>query len=831
MDRIERRSSTELLGSTSASKQAESDRSPSDNTYGSLGRNDRAESLISTSTASSRSITTPPEASAVSSNHDAGSTLSWTPQVETVDEQVVQDPILHLRHQPKSQHAHTAQRQQSIQYSGELPSRSLPSDTAIDGTQHQSSNNLLGLNKFESSNFSLGVRSPFSFLTGTVSLATPSLAAVVNDSVNSATASGVDSVNAYFEAFEEEQNHLDIQGNPTSVPISTNFLRELEEASSAPWTLWPNDKFPSSSGAQTPRGTAYQALNPEERGAAAFLAAATVVPSHYSEQQRQAAAAALAAERSRAAFAQALEERQARSTVDGGLRLGMDSFKLPSIAAAGALVSLLNNGDSSRRDTGKNDRRFTTTEQVSAVRGDGQGSDTYAESGHKVNSSVLQRPPIKPVIGEEKFNSNESLRPGSSSHSRSSASLSTERSDTDRSHSHGSGYDTAASSIVAQRDSRERSGSGDSHVRSLAKSESSNNNVSMVASQQHTFRTDRNASRRPSSSQARDGGRRSPSPIAYHTQTVRDVYSVQNRDLGQASMHHGQHSPSYVTHHGYPPQHQHQQQQPSQHQHDYGGFQSAHLLTPGGGYQQDLTQHRGLQYHQHQASYSPHPAAASVGGPQQQHGSAQAMFGPGHHRLAGFSPVPLFVADEQRGAPPPDDHHGMLALSQAAAGLPAAVRNDLPGRGASRQQNHAELELSHPSPSNPRSPFSHGGHVVEPGMNLSNLSPEDRPAASNSRDNEAQAHHTDNLHSLGAMVPQQIKVVTTEDQEQVKITAGGKPGRKKKDKRTRPSPFIDDEGKKRFPCGHPDCNKTFSTSGHAARHSRIHAGESDCRVL
>ncbi|KAN0061111.1 transcriptional repressor [Thecaphora frezii] len=31
-------------------------------------------------------------------------------------------------------------------------------------------------------------------------------------------------------------------------------------------------------------------------------------------------------------------------------------------------------------------------------------------------------------------------------------------------------------------------------------------------------------------------------------------------------------------------------------------------------------------------------------------------------------------------------------------------------------------------------------------------------------------------------------------------------------------------GKKRYPCQHPGCDKTFSTSGHAARHNRIHTG-------
>ncbi|KDN36783.1 hypothetical protein K437DRAFT_229541 [Tilletiaria anomala UBC 951] len=53
----------------------------------------------------------------------------------------------------------------------------------------------------------------------------------------------------------------------------------------------------------------------------------------------------------------------------------------------------------------------------------------------------------------------------------------------------------------------------------------------------------------------------------------------------------------------------------------------------------------------------------------------------------------------------------------------------------------------------------------------------------------------------------------------------GKPTKKRKsDGLSRPAPYTAEDGKKRYPCGHPGCNKTFSTSGHAARHSRIHAG-------
>jgi hypothetical protein len=37
--------------------------------------------------------------------------------------------------------------------------------------------------------------------------------------------------------------------------------------------------------------------------------------------------------------------------------------------------------------------------------------------------------------------------------------------------------------------------------------------------------------------------------------------------------------------------------------------------------------------------------------------------------------------------------------------------------------------------------------------------------------------------------------------------------------------------KKRYPCTHPGCDKTFSTSGHAARHNRIHTGTKPYRCM
>lgn len=39
---------------------------------------------------------------------------------------------------------------------------------------------------------------------------------------------------------------------------------------------------------------------------------------------------------------------------------------------------------------------------------------------------------------------------------------------------------------------------------------------------------------------------------------------------------------------------------------------------------------------------------------------------------------------------------------------------------------------------------------------------------------------------------------------------------------------VDSDGRHRYPCLHAGCGKTFSTSGHRARHARIHTGESNC---
>jgi len=51
----------------------------------------------------------------------------------------------------------------------------------------------------------------------------------------------------------------------------------------------------------------------------------------------------------------------------------------------------------------------------------------------------------------------------------------------------------------------------------------------------------------------------------------------------------------------------------------------------------------------------------------------------------------------------------------------------------------------------------------------------------------------------------------------------------KKNNGREPKQCINVDGKKRYICPFPGCNKTFSTSGHTSRHSRIHTGEKPYR--
>lgn len=62
--------------------------------------------------------------------------------------------------------------------------------------------------------------------------------------------------------------------------------------------------------------------------------------------------------------------------------------------------------------------------------------------------------------------------------------------------------------------------------------------------------------------------------------------------------------------------------------------------------------------------------------------------------------------------------------------------------------------------------------------------------------------------------------------EQTKSTSKAKV---KKSNGRKPRRCINIDGKKRYPCPFPGCNKTFSTSGHSSRHSRIHTGEKPYR--
>lgn len=76
-----------------------------------------------------------------------------------------------------------------------------------------------------------------------------------------------------------------------------------------------------------------------------------------------------------------------------------------------------------------------------------------------------------------------------------------------------------------------------------------------------------------------------------------------------------------------------------------------------------------------------------------------------------------------------------------------------------------------------------------------------------------------------------IDSVTTSDDQHIgkdketKITDNANYPKKRRYSTKEPRFSINVDGKRRYPCLFPDCDKTFSTSGHLSRHNRIHTGE------
>ena len=76
-----------------------------------------------------------------------------------------------------------------------------------------------------------------------------------------------------------------------------------------------------------------------------------------------------------------------------------------------------------------------------------------------------------------------------------------------------------------------------------------------------------------------------------------------------------------------------------------------------------------------------------------------------------------------------------------------------------------------------------------------------------------------------------IDSVTTSDDQHIgkdketQITDNANCTKKRRYSTKEPRFSVNVDGKRRYPCLFPDCDKTFSTSGHLSRHNRIHTGE------
>ncbi len=499
-------------------------------------------------------------------------------------------------------------------------------------------------------------------------------------------------------------------------------------------------------------------------------------------------------------FARALEARHQRSIANGGI--GLEKFRLPgeasatsrtgdtpsddsSAALAGLLRMAAGSGGSIRKPE-EPDYFSTNANQYSGgvVQQRAQPSPRFTHDYRHVNAQRWQQQQHQLQMQMQMHNGSSQQNDGRMGKSDSNASSADSLGSGSRSRSNSTPQDRPApvsrsGSLLAEENRR----------RSLEQQQQ--RQQQQRAQQQVQQQTEQD---------------RSPSPIAYHNQTIIDAYGPR----GTARTRQENISNTSSTGGG------------------FGGFQSSALLTPGGG----ATTTYGASL---RASGSGGGGGRYdfAGGDQVVPGSYHAQGMPrsaraGHYQLSGYSPVALAFAPS-----PADDTETPTTTSYGG-------RQSASPRGHKRDREVDELESSPPSTRSRRTIDQVSRHSASLAWTqLTNF----RPLQDQNADSETELPSGELRVSISADAESSQRRPSRGKAAQKNADAGasgsaaagpsatqnnnaaGAPVVKKRKNRTRPAPFVGDDGRKRYPCGHPGCDKTFSTSGHAARHNRIHAGE------